>query len=487
MEVFSYLHIDNCEADLARCARVHSTWTHPANDTLWQGHPGTVCQTNSTITKALALLPRKRRQYYAFRVSVLDFSTTGGFFMHSMFDKIQFPRLKDLILNNVDGAEQIKHCQLSKYFLPNLEKLTLMNGLLSSRGLTRVLLEDIARRCPNLKSISVSIRTDTEISSAGLARFFELLRPCDVLLRFEDDNKFLQCKQSLTYDVFAALSGGGRLETLILECDDKDNDQDSHSFWYLDGLVLERLSESITNPFPRLRLVKFGVAAKYIPWAVKCFRSVTTLRIEINHERDCFPLRYIAELSQLEVLEISSGSGRLSAIPGRDFTALGSLFRLSTLHIGNCFFPDATFTAKDSQAMFSGLASLESLTINMGHECFPVWILSAISRFCPRLDSIEFDGSFPLWLFLQLEAPLFENVKTMTVGSFGVGTSASKDVRLVDNIAPALETLQCASDEPYSNEVCAAFSEYRHPKHHKEAVKSVRSSSGLANSNFIWP
>lgn len=180
MEVFSYLHMDNCEADLARCARVHSTWTHPANNALWQGHPGTICRINSTITKALALLPRKRRQYYAYSVSVLDFSTTGGLFVHSMFDRIQFPKLKDLVLNNVDGEEQLKHCQLSRYFRPSLESLTLMHGLLSSKALTTVLLDDITQGCTSLKSISISIRTVTGILPVDLARFFELLRPCEV-------------------------------------------------------------------------------------------------------------------------------------------------------------------------------------------------------------------------------------------------------------------------------------------------------------------
>lgn len=407
--------------------------------------------------------------------------------MHSMFDRIQFPRLKDLVLNNVDGQEPLKHCQLSRYFRPSLATLTLMNGVLSSKALTTVLLDKIALGCTSLKSISMSIRTVTGISPVDLARCFELLRPCNVYLHFENSNKSLERKQLLTYDVLAALSDGGRLETLILDCDDKDDDEDSRSFWYLDGLDLQRLSESITNPFPRLSVVKFGLSAKHIPWAVECFRSTTTLRIEIQPERNCFPLQQIAELSQLEVLEISSGAQGLNGIPAYQFAALSSLSRLSTLNIGSCFFPDASFTVTNSQAMFSGLASLEILTINMGHECSPVWVLSAISRFCPKLDSIEFVGSFPVWLFLQLEAPLFENVRTMTVSSFGVGTSVSKDARLVDNIAPALEILQCASDEPYSNKVCAAFSEYRQPKHHKEAVKSGKSSSALVNSNFIWP
>lgn len=71
MMVFACLHYEGCEADLARCARVHSTWTEIANDSLWLGHSKGVWEEgkdhkavrrNDKMTQAIASLPQMRRQ-----------------------------------------------------------------------------------------------------------------------------------------------------------------------------------------------------------------------------------------------------------------------------------------------------------------------------------------------------------------------------------------------------------------------------------------
>ncbi|KAG9807265.1 hypothetical protein KCU77_g21469, partial [Aureobasidium melanogenum] len=78
MKVSEYLRDDRCDVDLARCARVHGTWTDLALNALWLGYPrsqdGSDDDNNRKRTEAIALLPRNRRQDYASRVSVLDFS-----------------------------------------------------------------------------------------------------------------------------------------------------------------------------------------------------------------------------------------------------------------------------------------------------------------------------------------------------------------------------------------------------------------------------
>lgn len=91
MNVFMCLREDRCDLDLARCARVHRTWTSLALDALWLGYPRKFCRDNQMRTQAIALLPAGRRQDYASRIGVLDFTNFGGSFVHAMFEGLAFP------------------------------------------------------------------------------------------------------------------------------------------------------------------------------------------------------------------------------------------------------------------------------------------------------------------------------------------------------------------------------------------------------------
>lgn len=117
------------DADLARCACVSRKWTDLALDALWFGYPQTVCEENKTRTRAIALLPRNRRENYASRVGVLDFTDFGGILVHSMFDRLSFPRLREVILHNIDNKtrEEFQGFRLSKYLQPTLHSLKLVD------------------------------------------------------------------------------------------------------------------------------------------------------------------------------------------------------------------------------------------------------------------------------------------------------------------------------------------------------------------------
>jgi hypothetical protein len=95
--VFGCLREDKCDSDLARCARVHGTWTDSALNALWHGFPGTVCGGNRTRTMAISLLPSNRRQDYASRIGALDFTGSFGPFLHAIFDELTFPRLYKVV------------------------------------------------------------------------------------------------------------------------------------------------------------------------------------------------------------------------------------------------------------------------------------------------------------------------------------------------------------------------------------------------------
>lgn len=130
MNVISCLRGDKCEAELARCARVHRSWTECALDALWFGYPGTTCEENRMRTTALPSLPHDRRQEYASRIGVLVFTAFDNPSVHAVFDKLAFPRLKEVVLHNV-GIEFLRSAgyrRLLKYLQPTLESLRLTDN-----------------------------------------------------------------------------------------------------------------------------------------------------------------------------------------------------------------------------------------------------------------------------------------------------------------------------------------------------------------------
>lgn len=89
-------------------------------------------------------------------------------------------------------------------------------------------------------------------------------------------------------------------------------------------------------------------------------------------------------------------------------------------------------------------------------------MLRGISDCCPRLSSVKFEGMFQILTFAEEDAPLFENVKEITFDDLGPWQfSVPQVVRIIDNVAPALETVRSAHNKPYPNEVCAAFAKFR--------------------------
>lgn len=115
------------------------------------------------------MLPRDRRYDYASRVGVLDFTDFGGVFVHAMFDKLAFPRLKEVTLDyyNDDNLEKAQDYRISRYLQPKLKSLKLMDKMNCEivdqiHWLTVSLPEEITQRCPNLEEIAFHV-LDTSV------------------------------------------------------------------------------------------------------------------------------------------------------------------------------------------------------------------------------------------------------------------------------------------------------------------------------------
>ncbi|KAG9652203.1 hypothetical protein KCU64_g8454, partial [Aureobasidium melanogenum] len=476
MKVFECLRDDRCDADLARCARVHGTWTDLALNTLWLGYPrtqdGSDDDNNRKRTEAIALLPRNRRQDYASRVSVLDFSKLHGRLVHAMFDRLRFPKLKEVILSNVDNDEP-EGLRLSKYLQPTLESLKLVDKSNDedTNWLTASFLADVAKRCPDLKEVLLWAPY-TSIDPVDLVQFFRSIRPQVISIDFGE-----YASEVLTYDVLSALSQGGSLESLIFV-------PDKAKYSDIEVDHLQRFFDATRDPFPSLRRLELVLEENAVPLIPQCFPAITWLRLDVtSYLRDESILKPIANMSQLQILEIVGDGDRREynhTIPARAFIPLGSLSQLKSLKIGTSFYPscmreedsedhesfspDDKFLESDASDMFSGLTSLKHLSVNaLDYADHDHHLWESISSFCPRLSSIEFVGSLDLWSLVLPNAPILENVTNMAVEQIRgrmrlVGFQA---VRIIDNFAPKLQRLRCTGESSISQDVCTAWEEFR--------------------------
>lgn len=274
MKVFGCLRDDRCDADLARCARVHYTWTDLALNALWLGYPrtqGNDSDSNVKRTEAIALLPRDRRQAYASRFSVLDFSKLGGTcrLVHAMFDGLDFPRLKEVILNNVENSMR-EGLRLSKYLQPTLESLKLVDRSYEDERnwLTASFLADAAERCPGLKEVSFCIPY-ANFEPRDLTQFLRSIRPQMVSLDFGESTS-----EILTLDLLRALSHGGCLESLAFA-------PSQGEFTHIKVDHLQSFFDATRNPFPSLKRLDIALDSRAVPWIPQCFPMVTWLRMEI--------------------------------------------------------------------------------------------------------------------------------------------------------------------------------------------------------------
>ncbi|KAH0370208.1 hypothetical protein KCU65_g2750, partial [Aureobasidium melanogenum] len=305
-----------------------------------------------------------------------------------------------------------------------------------------------------------------------LVQFFRSIRPQMIHLDFGED-----ASEVLTYDVLSALSYGGRLESLVFaphEAKLSDIEVDD----------LQRFFRGTEDPFPSLKRLELVLEEGSVPLIPYCFPAITWLRLDVtSYLRDESVLEPIANISQLQILEIVGDEDRREynhTIPARAFIPLGSLSRLKSLKIGTSFypscmreedfrdpgsfFPDDKFLVVDASDMFSGLTSLEHLSINaLGYEIHDHHLWESISSFCPRLSSIEFVGSLDLWSLILPDAPVLENVTDMAIGQIRSRKQLHgfQAVRIIDNFVPKLQRLRCTSSSPFSIAVCNTWAHFR--------------------------
>jgi hypothetical protein len=477
LNVFMCLREDKRDSDLARCARVHRTWTDLALDALWYAYPRTVCENNKVKTSAIALLPRNRRQDYASRIGVLDFTNLGGILVHAMFDKLKFPKLKEVVLYNDDDESHTKFrdFRISKYLQPTLRSLKLIDNADRDDDdwtdwLTVSFLTDVAHRCPNLEEVSLCVLGPI-IETTDLVRFFGSIRARAVSLEFHAWNQHL-----FNCDLLAALSLGERLERLASR-------GGSHEREAIATIQMQRFLNTNSKPFPYLKQLDLCLENEAIPLLPQCFPAVTSLRLEISLSawNDSI-LKPIANMSQLQILEIlGEGDEREynnNTVPVRAFIPLGSLTRLQSLNIGTSFFPcclseeevsEQLFSASgneflemDASDMFSRLTALVHLSISTGDDSkTPGHLYDWISKYCPHLRSIEFVGGLDLRDLVRPHAPVLEHVKHMTFESIDLDIKATQAARIIDNFAPRLETLSFEDQNCLVKEIYAEMMKFR--------------------------
>jgi len=480
MNIISCLREDKCDADLARCARVHRSWTEFALDALWFGYPGTTCEENRMRTTALPSLPPDRRQKYASRIGVLVFTAFDGPSVHAAFDKLAFPRLKEVVLHNIG----IGFVKLLRYLQPTLESLRLTDNSENRRKWV-LFLNKVAQQCPSLKKISIRAR-DVPVKSAYLARFFRSIRPRVVTLGCGQD-------QMLTCEVLSALSDNKCLRSLDLVGEMRDCEE-------IKLIQLQRFLSVTGKPFANLTRLNLFLEAKAIPLLAQCFPALTWLRLGLDANRgDELTLKPLGNMSQLRYLEIvGKGIKNEHKLPARAFVPLGSLEQLRSLNISTSFSPccinqydsvepgsfnsEHKFTRADASAMFSRLTALEHLSIFVGGDEIGR-LYGSLSKYCPSLSSIQLMGDFDPQHLIQANAPVLGNVRKLSIENIKPTMSSPLVARLIYDFAPKLEKLSFTGE--YSElfetrQIYTAWEKYRSMQHLFKSGKSSR-FEGLRN------
>lgn len=106
--------------------------------------------------------------------------------------------------------------------------------------------------------------------------------------------------------------------------------------------------------------------------------------------------------------------------------------------------------------MFSGLTALEHLSIYEEYYRSPDHLYDSISECCPKLNSLELVGKLDPLNLVRLYAPVFENVRKLTLGEIKPGISSAHIARILDNFAPQLEKLMFKGEHAQSKDIYIA-------------------------------
>lgn len=111
--------------------------------------------------------------------------------------------------------------------------------------------------------------------------------------------------------------------------------------------------------------------------------------------------------------------------------------------------------------MFSKLTALEHLSICTNAYEHPGHLWDSISKSCPGLSSLEITGKLDPEHLIRAHAPVFENVKRLTIGDVKPGVCSFETIRMLDNFAPKLEKLMLNGECFRSQHIYEAWVEFQ--------------------------
>ncbi|KAE8386989.1 hypothetical protein BDV23DRAFT_186769 [Aspergillus alliaceus] len=394
--------LDYADSERSSLLRINSHWFQCGISVVWR----------DVRCERLAKIAKNRQQIYA---SVIRSFYANGYKVNA-FRHLAFPKLTQLQL--IFSFQWRSRFEPLKIVESNLKPL-LPSGLhtISLSGyFDPDLLVYVRLQCPQLRGLQISCPNPP---SPHLTPEFVLK-----FLRSSPTLSEISLGIMITGDIFDHLAERGNLREFF--CTKQ----------IVDTYILEKLNTS--SPFPVLRKLKISVMEDAFPSLTDAVQSVRELDLTLVHDddtnvqannvlRDVFKLAGLREL----ILTIHYNPMCSTVIDNEELMSLRSLSHLVMLNISaswGSFLRAPCFTDRDFAQLFTNLAHLQHLHLNISMPKRTTVSLVALGKCCPSLRTLRLTDALDMMVLQSEKVPLLPKLEKLTIDTF---TNTESRIRFV--------------------------------------------------------
>ncbi|CAD0097313.1 unnamed protein product [Aureobasidium vineae] len=356
---------------LLNATLVNREWAEAATHILWE---------KGASVSALASVSADRRQYYANKISELDFEGEEDAKHHATFKDLIFPRLKSVFVDKVD-LEEGEKLHLNQYLQPQLRSIDCGGGGLDDNALVTM-----AANCPRLEELWL----EEPIEGSSEHQLLELFRGCKLL---ELVNLGDGWADVVTAELFAGLASLESLRQMSIRPLTED--------------LAIRKGVSMAS-FRNLESLTMTVASVSVARVASVVTSLSSLILIIeDSDNDALaPLGSLKDLVHLELTFLDD-----TELSPQGFRALENLRRLEILMMESRGAPLSAMWMNDKlfNEFTSKLPKLRNLELKVDFD-ITAMALTSLAKTHPKMNSIDFFGEFEFSEWSRITKPLYPSL-----------------------------------------------------------------------------
>ena len=395
--------------------QVNRLWADEATMVLWRVDP--------PIKSLLQISNVERRQYYANKISSLDIRRPDQCKWGQLLNT-RFPRLIQLSIL-IDLEEGDKQC-LSHFLQPTLRSFECDAGLLNTKSLLQLL-----TRCSNLRSLSLDL--SSPISTCDLVRSLNSMPSLDHIGLHSVGN----------FELYSHLASCPNLQTLYMPGPTRPNVRELKCEWILTEDVTMRLLASVTNPYPKLRLLSCSAQVKAFRCLARHLSSLNVLDLALVDTSDDI-LFAISDCTNLAKIEIIFGADSRARADSRVHAEglLAVARKCSHLRVvnlcGSATVDGRTITDDIIRQVATYLPTMTGFRLGIQTN-LTITALLYLGERCTRLTNLYLNGDFNVeQLWRPNLTPLFPQLRDLVLDKVSVNVSYERAVSIFLQECPQL-------------------------------------------------